>query len=261
MRIGKYESSDGTVGTAVTFLLIGLGIGAAVGLLLAPKTGRQLRKDLRRSCDDALGTVSDWTDEAKNRFEKGAGQGRAAKRFAAPLVGYSRFALRLSLIANSDQRTTNSDRPSALRFGPSFVLERALLLVHIAENKAHREPEVVLLLFAETRKRGAGLQVIGLESHCETPTDLAVEAGARHYRPASADFRDERSRLRGRHAACALVPVQQFGKRRPASILAAEQLHAEKKVVLSRRPFEGGIRGGFVELTRWKGGRQETRDL
>jgi len=70
MRIGKYESSDGTVGTAVTFLLIGLGVGAAVGLLLAPKSGRQLRKDLRRSCDEALDTVSDWTDEAKDRFEK-----------------------------------------------------------------------------------------------------------------------------------------------------------------------------------------------
>jgi len=69
MRIGKYESSEGTTGTAVTFLLIGLGIGAAVGMLLAPKAGRQLRKDLRRSYDDALETVSDWTDEAKDRFE------------------------------------------------------------------------------------------------------------------------------------------------------------------------------------------------
>jgi gas vesicle protein len=75
MRIGKYESSEGTVGTAVTFLLIGLGVGAAVGLLLAPKTGRQLRKDLRRSCDDALETVSEWTDEAKDRFEKVVGKG------------------------------------------------------------------------------------------------------------------------------------------------------------------------------------------
>ena len=45
---GKYESSGGSAGTAITFLLIGLGVGAAVGLLLAPKTGRQLRKDLRR---------------------------------------------------------------------------------------------------------------------------------------------------------------------------------------------------------------------
>ena len=69
MRIGKYESSEGTAGTAVTFLLIGLGVGAALGLLLAPKTGRQLRKDLRRSYDDALETASDWTDEARERFE------------------------------------------------------------------------------------------------------------------------------------------------------------------------------------------------
>jgi gas vesicle protein len=69
MRSGKYESSDGSAGTAITFLLIGLGVGAAVGLLLAPKTGRQLRKDLRRSYDDALETASDWTDEAKDRFD------------------------------------------------------------------------------------------------------------------------------------------------------------------------------------------------
>jgi len=70
MRIGKYESSDGAAGTAITFLLIGLGVGAALGLLLAPKAGRQLRKDLRRSYDDALETVSDWTDEAKERLDE-----------------------------------------------------------------------------------------------------------------------------------------------------------------------------------------------
>ncbi len=67
MREGKYESSG--AGTAIAFLLIGLGVGAAVGLLLAPKTGRQLRKDLRRGYDDALDTVSDWKDEARDRFK------------------------------------------------------------------------------------------------------------------------------------------------------------------------------------------------
>jgi gas vesicle protein len=69
MRIGKYEGSEGSTGTAVAFLLIGLGVGAALGLLLAPKTGRQLRKDLRRSYDDALETVSDWSDEARDRIK------------------------------------------------------------------------------------------------------------------------------------------------------------------------------------------------
>ena len=69
MRIGKYESSGGAAGTAITFLLIGLGVGAALALLLAPKTGQQLRKDMRRSYDDALETVSGWTDEAKERLD------------------------------------------------------------------------------------------------------------------------------------------------------------------------------------------------
>jgi gas vesicle protein len=75
MRIGKYESSEGTVGTAVTFLLIGLGVGAALGLLLAPKSGRQLRKDLRESYNDALETASEWTEEAKDRIEEVAEKG------------------------------------------------------------------------------------------------------------------------------------------------------------------------------------------
>ena len=89
MRIGRYESTEGGGTTALAFLLIGLGVGAAVGLLLAPKTGRQLRKDLRRSYDDALDTVSEWTDEAKERFEeaveKGAGIADELRAKAEPL--------------------------------------------------------------------------------------------------------------------------------------------------------------------------------
>src|SRR5260370_42330904 len=89
MRIGKYMSSDSEAGPAVTFLLIGLGVGAALGLLLAPKSGRQLRKDLRRSYDDALETASEWTDEAKDRFgevvEKGARFADAVRAKTKPL--------------------------------------------------------------------------------------------------------------------------------------------------------------------------------
>lgn len=69
MRIGRYSSSsdDGNVGTAVTFLLIGLGAGALAGLLLAPKSGKALRKDLQRGYEDAKDTLGDWADEAKDR--------------------------------------------------------------------------------------------------------------------------------------------------------------------------------------------------
>ncbi len=71
MRIGKYESSENSnVGTAITFLLIGLGAGALAGLLLAPKSGKQLRRDLRNSYDDAKDTLGDWADEAKDRVRE-----------------------------------------------------------------------------------------------------------------------------------------------------------------------------------------------
>ena len=70
MRIGKYESSESShVGTAITFLLIGLGAGALTGLLLAPKSGKLLRRDLQRGYEDAKETLGDWADEAKDRVQ------------------------------------------------------------------------------------------------------------------------------------------------------------------------------------------------
>ncbi|MGD0569960.1 MAG: YtxH domain-containing protein [Candidatus Sulfotelmatobacter sp.] len=68
MRSGRYESSEGnTVGTAITFFLIGLGAGALVALTLAPKTGKQFRRDLKRGYDDAKDTLQDWAEDAKDR--------------------------------------------------------------------------------------------------------------------------------------------------------------------------------------------------
>ena len=68
MRMGKYESSSkSNVGTAVTFLMIGVGAGALIALMLAPKTGKQMRKDLRKRYDDARDTLQDWSEDAIDR--------------------------------------------------------------------------------------------------------------------------------------------------------------------------------------------------
>jgi len=77
MREGKYEASEqGNVGTAVTFLLIGLGAGTLIGLLFAPKPGKQIRKELRRRYEDVRETIDDWKDEARevaeDTLERGA---------------------------------------------------------------------------------------------------------------------------------------------------------------------------------------------
>jgi len=74
MREGKYESS-GNVGTAITFLLIGLGAGAVVGMLFAPKAGRQMRRDLRRGYDNARETLDDWKETAKDFAEEAMDRG------------------------------------------------------------------------------------------------------------------------------------------------------------------------------------------
>ena len=76
MQSGKYESSEGgNIGTALTFLLIGLGAGALVGLLYAPKTGRQMRKDLRKKYEGARETLDDWKDQAREAAEDAIDRG------------------------------------------------------------------------------------------------------------------------------------------------------------------------------------------
>jgi gas vesicle protein len=90
MRHGNYEASDRSgVGTAITFLLIGLGAGAAAALLFAPKAGKQFRKDLRRGYDEAMDRFDDFKEEARDRveevMERGSDIADTLREKAAPL--------------------------------------------------------------------------------------------------------------------------------------------------------------------------------
>jgi gas vesicle protein len=72
-RLGLYEGSDkgSKIGTALTFLFIGLGIGAVSALLFAPQSGKQTRKVLRRKYEDTVDSVEDFAEQASEMWDKG----------------------------------------------------------------------------------------------------------------------------------------------------------------------------------------------
>jgi gas vesicle protein len=61
-----------------------------LGLLLAPKAGKQLRKDLRKRYEVAKDTVEEWSEDAKefaeNAMERGAEIADEVRERVAPLA-------------------------------------------------------------------------------------------------------------------------------------------------------------------------------
>ncbi|MGB9104239.1 MAG: YtxH domain-containing protein [Terriglobales bacterium] len=82
-RTGYYQPSDrSSVGIAITFLFIGLGAGALAALLFAPKTGKQIRRELRRKYENAKDVIGDWQEQAGDVIEKGSDWASSAKDWA-----------------------------------------------------------------------------------------------------------------------------------------------------------------------------------
>jgi gas vesicle protein len=87
-RFGDYEFSrrQRNYTTALSFLAIGLGVGALAAMLLTPKTGKQVRKDVRRRYEDAREAMENWSDRAGDIWEKGEEWAEAARRKAEPMA-------------------------------------------------------------------------------------------------------------------------------------------------------------------------------
>jgi gas vesicle protein len=82
-RTGDYQPSDrSSLSLAITFLFIGLGAGALAALLLAPRTGKQIRRELRRKYEDAKDVIEDWQEQAGGVIEKGSDWASNAKDWA-----------------------------------------------------------------------------------------------------------------------------------------------------------------------------------
>jgi gas vesicle protein len=90
---GAMNGNSGGGGSSFMMgMLCGAAVGAALGLLLAPKPGAALRSDLRKSADDlsrrarkmydgASGTISDLADQGVKAFDQVAETaGRLADR-------------------------------------------------------------------------------------------------------------------------------------------------------------------------------------
>ena len=86
-RYGDYQASDrSTASTAITFLFIGLGIGALAALLFAPKSGRQMRKLLRQKYEEAVEQADDFMERGSDLLERGAEFAQNAKGKVKPFA-------------------------------------------------------------------------------------------------------------------------------------------------------------------------------
>jgi gas vesicle protein len=91
---GEYESSGrNTVAFGLALLLIGFAGGAIAAALMTPKTGKQMRRSLKRKLDDARESMDDWRDQAGDWVDKGSDLANkasdwadAAKQKVAPLA-------------------------------------------------------------------------------------------------------------------------------------------------------------------------------
>ena len=86
-RKGDYQPSDrSSASLAITFLFIGLGAGALAALLLAPRTGKQIRRELRRKFENAKDVIEDWQEQAGDVIEKGSDWASTARETAREKV-------------------------------------------------------------------------------------------------------------------------------------------------------------------------------
>lgn len=71
--LGETRSADRSgAALGLALLFIGLAAGALAALMLTPKTGKQMRRSLRRKYEDAREAVDDWGEQAGDWVDKGS---------------------------------------------------------------------------------------------------------------------------------------------------------------------------------------------
>jgi gas vesicle protein len=92
VTIGKTElaARRKTTMGAFGFMMTGFGAGLIAGLLTAPKSGKQLRKDMGRKLDDAREAMENLGEKAGEIWERGEEIAEAAAKKAEPVARFLR---------------------------------------------------------------------------------------------------------------------------------------------------------------------------
>jgi gas vesicle protein len=76
--MGKEYTMSDNVGSKISFLLVGLGIGALVGILFAPKSGEETREFLTQKADEGRDYAQRKARELRERAEDLVERGKSA---------------------------------------------------------------------------------------------------------------------------------------------------------------------------------------
>jgi gas vesicle protein len=70
------DENGSSVGTIILSFVAGTAVGAGVALLLAPKTGKELRDQISELAEDAVDKIKDYTTEAQNKIKSTIEEGK-----------------------------------------------------------------------------------------------------------------------------------------------------------------------------------------
>jgi gas vesicle protein len=73
---GRWHTMADDIGSKVSFFLVGLGIGAVVGILFAPKSGEETREFLSQKADEGREYAQRKAKELRGRAEDLVEQGK-----------------------------------------------------------------------------------------------------------------------------------------------------------------------------------------
>jgi gas vesicle protein len=62
--------------SSIPYLLIGIGIGMIAGVLLAPRSGEEIRQDVRRRASEGLDYLNQQADKVRDGAEKVVTKGK-----------------------------------------------------------------------------------------------------------------------------------------------------------------------------------------